>query len=141
VQGVSWQIVSFFRPGNAGLGFYYDLGSGLSACSTFELSEDLARNIAINSRVFAVGDGCNYRKSGIRFLAYRHVQRHFAEEGYAKALSLMPGPAMRKDIGPCSATWAKEVTHVLNNAEDGDIHPLEHRNPTPCVDQSQILRR
>ena len=104
MQGVSWQIVSFFRPGNAGLGFYYDLGSGLSARSAFELSEDLARNIAINSRMLAIGDGCNYRKSGIRFLAYRHVQRHFAEEGYAKAFRLLPGPTVRKNIGPRSAT-------------------------------------
>src|SRR6185369_4921656 len=87
---------SSFVPGDPGLGLYYDPGGGLSARSTFELSEDLARNIAINSRMLAVGDGCNYRKSGIGFLAYRHVQRHFAEEGYAKAFRLLPGPTVRK---------------------------------------------
>src|SRR5215510_1637445 len=130
---------SYFRQ--VGLGLYYDLRSGLSARPTLELSKDLARDIAINSRMLAVGGCCNYRKSGIRFLAYRHVQRHLAEEGYAKAFRLMPRPTVRKNIGSCAATRAKEITHILNNAEHGNIHAFEHRNPAPCIDQSQILWR
>src|SRR5262245_63186472 len=125
---VYWQNepnCSYFRQ--VGLGLYYDLGSGLSARPTLELSKDLARDIAINSRMLAVGGCCNYRKSGIRFLAYRHVQRHLAEEGYAKAFRLMPRSTVRKNIGSCAATRAKEITDSVYNTKNGEHHTFRDR--------------
>ena len=36
---------------------------------------------------------------------------------------------------------ADEGGHVLDDAEDRDLHPLEHGNPAPGIDQREILRR
>ena len=68
------------------------------------------------------------------------MQRHFAKEGYTKAFRLLPGPAVAENIGPRAATRAQEIAHVLDHTEHRHIHALKHRNPTPRIDQSKILR-
>ena len=48
---------------------------------------------------------------------------------------------MREDIRARAALRTKEITHILDDAENGHFGLLKHRHPAAGVDQRQILRR
>src|SRR6201989_3676100 len=82
----------------------------------------------------------HHRRSRIGGGPDRHVQRDLAEERHAEPLRLMPRTAMTEDVRSGAAMRALEVAHILDNTEHGDIDLLEHREPTPRVDQGKVLR-
>ena len=69
------------------------------------------------------------------------MERQGAKEWHAKTLSLVTRPAMTEDVGAMPAFWAKEVAHVLDDAEHRHIHALEHVKPLARIDEREVLRR
>ena len=49
--------------------------------------------------------------------------------------------AAPEDLRRLAAVRADEGAHVLHEPDDGDVHPLEHRQRLPHVRESDVLRR
>src|SRR5262245_8080473 len=123
------------------LGLNDDPRGGSSSRPTSQLGEHLARDIAINSRVIPIRRGRNHRQTGVRFFADAHVQRNLTEKRHAETLRFFVSPAMTEDVRPRAAGRTKEVTHVLHDTEDGHIHPFEHGDAPPSIDERKVLWR
>ena len=69
------------------------------------------------------------------------VQGDFAEERHAETLGLGACAAMAERVMDLAAAVADEGGHVLDDAENGRFHPLEHVDALLGIDQRNVLRR
>src|ERR1700688_414611 len=79
--------------------------------AALDLLKYLGGDLAIDFGVRAVRLGGDHRHAGIRFLADRHVQRHFAEERHALALGFLARTAIAENIRSRAAARAEEIAH------------------------------
>ena len=86
----------------------------------------------------ALGDG---RHADVAALPDGHVERDAAEEVEAVLGGEPLATAAAEDLGQLAAVRAGEGRHVLDQAEDRDAHPLEHRERLRDVGQRDLLRR
>src|SRR3954463_12374757 len=105
-----------------------------------ELVPHLSRDGAVDRRMGTVRLAVDHGRAGVRGGANRHVQGDLAQERYSELLGLVARAAMAENVGFRAALGTLEVAHVLDNAEHGHIDLLEHREPSPRVDQGQVLR-
>src|SRR5450755_906840 len=113
---------------------YYLWRDAPRRCAALDLLKYLGGDLAIDFGVRAVRLGGDHRHAGIRFLADRHVQRHFAEERHALAFGFLARSAIAENIRARAAARAQEIAHVLDDAEHRYIHALEHGDAAPRVD-------
>ena len=69
------------------------------------------------------------------------MQGHRAEIGHLLLFGLVHSAAMAENIGPFAAMRAQEIAHIFNQTENRHFDAFKHRNATPRIDQSKILRR
>src|SRR5262245_22398662 len=69
------------------------------------------------------------------------VERDLAQERDAELLGRPPAAAVLEDLLAVPALGAQVVRHVLDDAEDGDVDLLEHREALARVDERDVLRR
>ena len=87
----------------------------------------------------ALGDR---RHAGVAALADRDVERDLAQEVEPVLLREALAAAPAEDLGRLAAVRADERAHVLDDADDRHVQPLEHR-AAPCAtsDERDVLRR
>src|SRR6185437_3849830 len=99
----------------------------------------LGSNVPVNPGVWSIRLGRDHGQARVGFFPDGHMERHFPKERYAKTLGFLVCAAVSENIRACAATGAKKITHVLDHAQHWHIHPLEHGNAAPGVDQREIL--
>src|SRR5579875_2337059 len=81
------------------------------------------------------------RIADVAALPDRAHQRDLTQERHAVTCRRPLSAAVAEDVGALPAAWADEVAHVLDDAQDGRLHFLEHRQALDRVGQGDILRR
>src|SRR5579883_549410 len=91
-----------------------------------ELLPHPAGNVPVDLRMRAVGHGDDDGMAAVRRGPDVEMQRHLAEERDAELVGLLMRTAMTEDIRTLATLGAKEVAHVLDDAEHRHRHLAEH---------------
>src|SRR5437667_973669 len=78
-------------------------------------------------RLGGVREGGHDRRAEVRLLSDPSLEGNLAEKVDVQHARDSPSSAGREDIGLFAAMRAEEVTHVLDDAEDGHVELPEHR--------------
>ena len=71
----------------------------------------------------------------------RADERHLAEERHAQLARHGGAAAVPEELGARAAARAEVVAHVLDHAEHGRVHLVEHLDAAPDVGERDVLRR
>src|SRR5579862_4671658 len=104
------------------LGFDDNLRRG-ATCSAKPVAHARG-DVTIGLRMRAVRRGRDHRQTGVRLLAYVHVERHFTKKRHAETFRFTPRAAMAENVGTLAAMGAEEIAHVLDDAEHRHVDEI-----------------
>src|SRR3569623_1301012 len=113
----------------------------ISALERWIAVEDLAGDGAEGGRLRTARISGHHRPAGIGGFADRHVEWDLAEERHAHRAGRVGGAAMAEDVVAFAGIGRHEVAHVLDQAEQRDVEPLDHVDGLLRVDHREVLRR
>src|SRR5690606_1238225 len=96
-----------------------------------QLRPDGVRNRRIGIGLLPLGLDRDDWRAPVREFANARIERNLTQKAHAEPLRLVGGTPMAERLGPAAAMRARQIAHVLDDPENGDVDLVEHGDTAP----------